>query len=158
MEKIKDFDFELNLEFEGNKNPSEAFIQLAKLYEKLIDFDKHIAYNISVDSKVEYDLVDIEFGSIKTKIKQIFINIPDDVLKDVLNPSAWFGHLLVYVKHRLLKSIENNELTSKKDLDKITELCFDGGNTFFARECSRVTLESHFRKSNTELFSVKIFA
>lgn len=120
MEKIKDFDFELNLEFEGNKNPSEAFIQLAKLYEKLIDFDKHIAYNISVDSKVEYDLVDIEFGSIKTKIKQIFINIPDDVLKDVLNPSAWFGHLLVYVKHRLLKSIENNELTSKKDLDKIT--------------------------------------
>ena len=75
MEKIKDFDFELNLEFEGNKNPSEAFIQLAKLYEKLIDFDKHIAYNISVDSKVDYDLVDIEFGSIKTKIKQIFINI-----------------------------------------------------------------------------------
>ena len=42
MEKIKDFDFELNLEFEGNKNPSEAFIQLAKLYEKLIDFDKSL--------------------------------------------------------------------------------------------------------------------
>lgn len=120
MGKTKEYDFELDLEFEGNKSPSEAFNQLAKFYEKLIILDKHIAYNILVDTKVEYDLVDIEFGSIKTKIRQVFTDIPDDVLKDILNPTAWFGHILVYVKHRLLKSIENNELTTKKDLDKIT--------------------------------------
>lgn len=120
MVQQKKYDFELDLEFVGNKNPSEAFNQLAKFYEKLIILDKHIAYNILVNSTVEYDLVDIEFGSIKTKIRQVFTNIPDDVLKDVLNPTAWFGHILVYVKHRLLKSIENEEVKSKSDLDKIT--------------------------------------
>lgn len=115
------FDFELDLEFKGNKNPSEAFNQLAKFYEKLIVFDKHIAYNILISTKVEYDLVDIEFGSIKTKIRQVFTSLPDDVLKDILNPTAWLGHLLVYVKYRMLKAIENQEVNSKQSLDKLTK-------------------------------------
>ncbi len=121
MEENIVYDFELDLEFEGNKNPTEAFNQLAKFYEKLIILDRHILYNILVDSKVEYDLVDIEFGSIKTKIKQVLTNIPDDVLIDVLNPTAWLGHILVYVKHRLLKSIEKKEITCKYDLDEVTK-------------------------------------
>ncbi|WP_428740878.1 hypothetical protein [Tenacibaculum sp.] len=119
--KEKEFDFELNLEFEGNKNPSEVLKQLSSFYDKLLVLDKHILYNISIEAKIEYDLVDIQFGSILTKIKQVFINIPDDVLKDVLNPSSWLGHLLVYIKHRTLKAIESEEVKSKNDLDKLTD-------------------------------------
>lgn len=121
MAKVSKFDFELNLEFEGTKNPSEAFSQLSSFYDKLLAFDKHVVYNIYVDAKMEYDLVDIQFGSILTKIKQVFENVPDDVLKDALNPSAWLGHLLVYIKHRTLKAIENKEIESKQDLDKLTD-------------------------------------
>ena len=117
---MKEYDFELNLEFQGTKNPSEAFSQLSSFYDKLLALDKHIVYNISVETKMEYDLIDIQFGSIITKIKQVFVNIPDDVLKDALNPSAWLGHLLVYIKHRSLKAVENQEIGSKKDLDKLT--------------------------------------
>jgi hypothetical protein len=120
MKENINYDFELDLEFEGKKNPSEAFNQLAKFFEKLIVLDKHIAYNILIESKIEYDLVDIEFGSIKTKIRQVFTNIPDDVLKDVLNPTAWLGHILIFVKHRILKSVENKEISNKADLDRVT--------------------------------------
>jgi hypothetical protein len=120
MAEINEYDFELNLEFEGTKNPSEAFSQLSKFYDKLLVFDKHIIYNISVDARMEYDLVDIKFGSILTKIKQIFINTPDDVLKDALNPSAWLGHLLVYIKHKTLKALGEQGIKSKKDLEKLT--------------------------------------
>ena len=63
---------------------------------------------------MEYDLVDIKFGSILTKIKQLFINTPDDILIDVLNPTAWLGHLLVYVKHRVLKAVDEQEIKSKR--------------------------------------------
>ena len=116
-----EFDFELNLEFEGAKNPSEAFSLLSNFYDKLLAYDKHVLYNISTDAKLEYDLVGVEFGSIKTKIKQILANVPDDYLKDILNPSAWVGHLLVYIKHRTLKAVEEKEIESKVDLEKLTE-------------------------------------
>jgi hypothetical protein len=121
MSENIEYDFELDLEFQGNKNPSEAFSQLAKFYEKLIVFDKHITYNILISTKIEYDLVDVEFGSIKTKIRQVFTSLPDDVLKDVLNPTAWLGHLLVYVKYRILKAVESKEVDSKQALDKLTK-------------------------------------
>lgn len=120
MEIKKEYDFELNLEFKGVKNPSEAFSQLSKFYDKLLILDNHIAYNISTDIKLEYELVGLEYGSILSKIKQHIENVPDEILKEILNPQALLGHLLVYVKHRILKAIENKEIKSKNDLDKLT--------------------------------------
>lgn len=123
MENVKvnkEFDFELNLEFDGFKNPSEALNQLSKLFDKLIILDKHILFNILPEAKIEYALVDIEFGSILSKIKQVYTSIPDDVLKEVLNPTSWPGLILVSIKHRILKAVENNEIKSKNDLQQLT--------------------------------------
>lgn len=120
MGKIKDFDFELDLSFKENKNPSEALSQLARMYDKLLVFDKHLLYNIFPESNLEYQLVDIEFGSIKTKAIQFLTSIPDDFLKDILNPSAWVGLLLVTAKYKVLKAIENNEIKDADSLKKFT--------------------------------------
>jgi hypothetical protein len=121
MEKKKEaFDFELDLLYKNNKNPSEALHQLAKMYDELLTFDKHLLYNILADSTVEYQLVDIEIGSLKTKIVQIFTAIPDDFIKEILNPGNWPGLLLVEIKHRLLKAIQNNEIQDKICLDVVT--------------------------------------
>jgi hypothetical protein len=122
MGKRKDFDFELDLSFKENKNPSEALNQLAKMYDKLLVFDKHLLYNIFPESNLEYQLVDIEFGSIKTRAIQILNSIPDDFLKEILNPSAWIGLLLVTVKHKVLNAIECNEI---KDADSLKKFTFD---------------------------------
>jgi hypothetical protein len=114
------YDFELNLNFDGGKNPSQAFGQLAKMYEKVYAIDQHILYNILPQAKIDYELTEIEFSSIKSKVVQIIKNVPDDFLKDILNPSAWLGHVLVFVKHRLLKAVEKNEVQSKLDLERLT--------------------------------------
>lgn len=120
-EEIKSFDFELDLIFEGNKNPAEAFAQISKMYEKLLSIDEQILYNILPDAKIEYQLVDLEYGSIKSRINQILKSVPDDILKDIANPGKLFGHLLVYIKHRLIKATETNEIQSKRELEKVTK-------------------------------------
>jgi hypothetical protein len=117
---IKDSDFELDLIFTGQKNPVEAFGQIAKMYEKLLAIDQQILYNISPSAKLEYELIDLEYSSIKSKVNQILKSIPDDILKDILNPGKLFGHLLVYVKKRLIKATETNEVQSVESLQKIT--------------------------------------
>lgn len=116
----KNFDFELNLNFKGSKNPVEAFGQLANLYDKLLTIDQQILYNILPNAKLEYDLIDLEYSSIKSKVNQIIKSIPDDVLKDILSPTKIIGHLLVYVKKRLLKATETNEVQGLDSLQLVT--------------------------------------
>ncbi|HRO46542.1 hypothetical protein [Agriterribacter sp.] len=115
-----DFDFELDLIFSGQKNPVEAFGQIGKMYEKLLSIDQQILYNILPSAKLEYELIDVEYSSIKSKVNQILKSIPDDVLKDILNPGKLFGHLLVYIKRRLIKATETNEVQSVDSLQKVT--------------------------------------
>jgi hypothetical protein len=118
--KTKDFDFELDLMFSGQKNPVEAFEQIAKMYEKLLSIDQQILYNILPNARLEYELIDLEYSSIKSKVNQILKSIPDDVLKDILNPGKLIGHLLVYIKKRLIKATETNEVQSVESLQKVT--------------------------------------
>lgn len=118
--KINEFDFELDLMFSGQKNPVEAFNQIAKMYEKLLSIDKQVLYNILPSAKLEYELIDLEYSSIKSKVNQLLKSLPDDVLKDILNPGKLFGHLLVYVKKRLIKATETNEVQSLESLQKVT--------------------------------------
>ncbi|WBX73151.1 hypothetical protein PG913_09720 [Tenacibaculum pacificus] len=120
MEMMTAYDFELNLELKGTKNPSEVFNHLSGFYDKLLVLDRHIVYNISVDAKVDYDLVDIQFESVATKIKQILVNTPGDYPKEGVKPTNWLGDLLVYVKYKTLKAIELQQISSKAGLDKLT--------------------------------------
>jgi len=118
--ETKDFDFELDLIFSGQKNPIQAFGQIAKMYERLLSIDQHILYNILPSAKLEYELIDLEYSSIKSKVNQILKSIPDDILKDILNPGKLVGHLLVYIKKRLIKATETNEVQSVENLQVIT--------------------------------------
>jgi len=120
VEEKKEYDFELSLNFEGHKSPSEAFGQLAKMYERIYAIDEHILYSILPQAKINYELSDIEFSSIKSKVIQVIKFIPNDFLKDILNPTAWLGHLLVFAKQRILKAVETDEVQTKRDLEKVT--------------------------------------
>ena len=115
-----DFDFELDLIFSGQKNPVEAFGQIAKMYETLLSIDQQVLYNILPSAKLEYELIDVEYSSIKSKVNQLLKSIPDDILKDIANPGKLLGHLLVYIKRRLIKATETNEIQSLENLQQIT--------------------------------------
>jgi hypothetical protein len=114
-------DFELNLKFHNPKNPVDAFVQIAKMYEKLLAIDEQILYNILPNAQLEYELVDLEYSSIKTKVNQILKSIPDEILKDILNPANLIGHILVYAKSRLIKATESKEVHSKDTLQRVTD-------------------------------------
>jgi Txe/YoeB family toxin of Txe-Axe toxin-antitoxin module len=118
--ETKDFDFELDLIFYGQKNPVQAFGQIAKMYERLLSIDQQVLYNVLPSAKLEYELIDLEYSSIKSKVNQILKSIPDDILKDIANPGKLLGHLLVYIKKRLIKATETNEVQSIENLQKIT--------------------------------------
>jgi Txe/YoeB family toxin of Txe-Axe toxin-antitoxin module len=115
-----DFDFELDLIFSGQKNPVEAFGQIARMYEKLLSIDQQVLYNILPAAKLQYELIDLEYSSIKSKVNQILKSIPDDILKDITNPGKLLGHLLVYIKRRLIKATETNEVQSIENLQNVT--------------------------------------
>jgi hypothetical protein len=156
MAKSIDFDFELNLLFDVHKNPVEAFSQIGKMYEKLIEFDRFILYNILPNANLEYELVDIEFSSIKTKVIQLLNAVPDEVLKDIASPKKMIGLALVYAKHRILKAIENNEVDSKNKLELVSRdinkkindiplqdtLILDVNNYFILNTINDICLES----------------
>lgn len=116
----EDFDFELDLIFAGQKNPVEAFGQIAKMYDNLLSIDQQVLYNILPVAKIEYELIDLEYSSIKSKVNQILKSIPDDILKDITNPAKLLGHLLVYIKRRLIKATETNEVQSIENLEMVT--------------------------------------
>lgn len=118
--ETNNFDFELDLIFSGQKNPVDAFGRIAKMYEKLLSIDQQVLYNILPSAKLEYELIDLEYSSIKSKVNQILKSVPDDILKDITNPRKLLGHLLVYIKRRLIRATETNEVESIKSLQKVT--------------------------------------
>jgi hypothetical protein len=120
-ENLNESYFELNLNFQGHKNPSNAFKQIGTMFDKLIEIDKFVLYNILPTAKIEYELVDLEYGSLKTKTAQILRSIPDDILKDIASPKKLIGIILTYVKYRILKAIETKEVDSRQSLEKVTK-------------------------------------
>lgn len=113
-------DFEFNLNFEGLKSPSEAFNQMARMYDRFLSIDKHVLYNILPTARIEYELIDIEFSSIKSKVIQWLTAVPDEVLKEIASPKKLFGIALVAIKYKILKAVENNEIQCRENLEKLT--------------------------------------
>lgn len=132
--QTNDLLFEINLLFNENKNAIEAFNQIVKFYEVLNDFDKAVVRNIGQNFISEYQLEDVEFSSIKTKLSQILKSIPDELIKDFQVKKA-IGFLLVKVKYWLIKLLaDEKEISSKEQIQKITEKVNDEikeiGNTY----------------------------
>jgi hypothetical protein len=113
--------FEVNLLFEKNKNAIDAFNQLLSFYEILNEFDKSIVRNIGLNYVGEYELEDVEFSSIKTKLVQLLKSMPDELIKD-LNIKKVIGYFLVKVKYWLIKlSAQEPNISSKDQIQAITD-------------------------------------
>jgi hypothetical protein len=113
--------FEVNLLFRENKNAIEAFNQLIKFYEVLNDFDRTIVRNIGQNIFTSYELEDVEFSSLKTKLTQALKAIPDDLIKDFQVKKA-IGYLLIKVKYWFIKLLaDEKNVSSKGQIEKVTD-------------------------------------
>lgn len=119
--QTNDLTFEVNLLFRENKNAIEAFNQILRFYEVLNDFDRAIVRNIGQNLLTTYEIEDVEFSSIKTKLAQALKAIPDDLIKDFQVKKA-IGYLLIKVKYWFIKLLaDEKDISSKEQIEKVTD-------------------------------------
>ncbi|AKU51671.1 hypothetical protein VB145_14015 [Xanthomonas arboricola] len=105
-------DFDLYIDFvEGRGSPSRVFHSMGELIDAFAQLDQVLAGIVAEGSRAEIVLDEVTGGSIRSKLRSIIADIPDDALKD----GEWkkvLGHFLVRGKHVLLEWLrENPEIT-----------------------------------------------
>jgi len=109
--------FEIVIDFSKGGNPNRVFRSMADLLDSLQDLDSTLSEVVGV--KVENTLVleDIEKGSLKTIIRNIIEDIPDEDLRDAKFKRI-LGYYLVKAKYAVLKWCEEiPKLTSPEQVD-----------------------------------------
>jgi hypothetical protein len=113
--------FEVNLLFRENKIAIEAFDQITRFYQVLNDFDKAIVRNIRYNLLTSYELEDVQFGSIKTKLVQVLKAVPDDLTKSFQVKKA-IGQLLIKAKYWFVKLLADEQgIDSKEQIERLTD-------------------------------------
>ena len=105
-------DFDLYIDFvEGRGSPSRVFHSMGELIDAFSQLDQVLAGIVAEGSRAEIVLDEVTGGSIRSKLRSVIADIPDDALKD----GEWkkvLGHFLVRGKHVLLEWLkENPEIT-----------------------------------------------
>src|SRR5690606_39765163 len=92
-------------------SPSLVFHSMGELIDAFSQLDQVLAGIVAEGSRAEIVLDEVTGGSIRSKLRSVIADIPDDALKD----GEWkkvLGHFLVRGKHVLLEWLkENPEIT-----------------------------------------------
>lgn len=114
-----DNQFEIVIDFGQGGNPNRVFRSMADLLDTFQDLDTTLAEVIGV--KVENTLVleDIQRGSLKTIIRNLVHDLPDEDLREA-NFKRILGHYLVKGKYAVLKWCQEiPKLTSPNQVDAL---------------------------------------
>lgn len=111
-DQMADDDFDLYIDFvEGRGSPSRVFHSMGELIDAFAQLDQVLAGIVAEGSRAQIVLDEVTGGSIRSRLRSIIADIPDDALKD----GDWkkvLGHFLVRGKHVLLEWLkENPEVT-----------------------------------------------
>ncbi|MGB7402671.1 MAG: hypothetical protein WA916_08820 [Arcobacter sp.] len=138
--------YEIKLDFEKDDDAINVFKTLLEIQEGLENFNKAITNSISDEIKVSSILLDIEKGSIKTKLHDLVKKLPDDnkigfyvdkpkeVLKDVLKSSRKI--LFDITKDTTLNQLEKEN----KLFDKTKEILNESSISNFGYKVSKEKL------------------
>lgn len=119
--ELNNENFQLNLLFEGEKNPYEAFDELKDIFQALSVLDEVYLASIANGIQCDYSLQSIEFSSIKTWIAQRIREVPDEAIKD-FDWKKLVGHFLLKLKYLVLKYLESNsEIDSKESIERLAK-------------------------------------
>ena len=107
--------FELVVEFKRDSgDPSRVFKTMTGLIESVQSLDQHLSYSVGPSVKTTLILQDIQASSLKAKLKNIIVEIPDEALKQAeIKPIL--GHFLVKAKHRVIDWCSDRKQVADKD-------------------------------------------
>lgn len=112
--------FEIKVEFErGQGEPSRVFRTMTGLIDSIQVIDQHLASTVSVKIQTKLLLQDIETGSIKAKLKNIILDIPDEALKQGEYKKV-IGHYLHKAKHKIIDWCSGrNKIEDRKEIEQL---------------------------------------
>ena len=119
MQDNNDF-IEIKIDFErGQGDPTRIFRAMAGLIESTQMLDDHLSATISTKVHTSLVLQDVEASSLKSKLKTIIEQIPDEPLKEG-DVNAIIGSFLHNAKHKVLDWCSDRK--EIKDRDEIKKL------------------------------------
>jgi hypothetical protein len=130
-EAIKDANFDVYIDFvKGHGGASRVFHSMGQLVDAFAQLDQVLAGIISEASRTEIVLDDVEGGSIRSRLRSILQDIPDDALKD----GEWkkiLGHFLVRGKYLVCEWLrENPQITKLEQIQVLQDqLAIEAENT-----------------------------
>jgi hypothetical protein len=112
--------FELVVSFKkGSGDPSRVFKTMTGLIESVQSLDRNLSESISSNVKTTIVLQEIETSSLKAKLRNIVVDIPDEALKQA-EFRPLIGHFLVKAKHKVIDwCSERDKITDKEEIKKL---------------------------------------
>ncbi len=121
-----DGEYELYLDYEpGEGDPSRVFHAMGGMIDVLTSLDRDLGAVISASCHPSIILTDIESGSLKSKLRDVLKDLPDEALEDV-NVRRIIGHFLVKAKYTIIHWCEEKE--SVDDIEDVRSLEDQIGN------------------------------
>lgn len=110
-------DFEFTIDFvAGEGNPARVFQAMSGLINAMRAFDAHLAEAFDSSLDAELVLEEVSAGSLRARLRNIIVGIPDEAIKDV-DWKKLLGHYLLRCKYVLLKWLdETPKLTDRSDI------------------------------------------
>jgi hypothetical protein len=117
--------FDLYIDFEKSEgSASRVFHASAGLIDAFTKFDVALSGMVSIDIQSALVLDDVQGGSIRSKLRNVIFDIPDDALRD----GEWrkiLGHFLIKGKYVLCKWLEDNpKIDSIEQVKQVHDLLF----------------------------------
>ena len=117
---LSDWYFEIKIDFAQNQgDPARVFLAMGELIESFQALDRDLLSQFTVELESELLLEDIDKGSLKSKLRNLIKDIPDDAL---LN-AEWkkiLGHFLLKSKYTLLAwTEEHDKIEHRSDLESL---------------------------------------
>jgi len=111
--------FEIVIDFSKGGNPNRVFRSMADLIDTFQSLDTTLAEVVGAQVSNTLVLEDIQRGSLKTVIRNIIQDLPDEDLRDA-NFKRILGHYLVKGKHAVLKWCQDTpKLVSPDQVDAL---------------------------------------
>lgn len=118
---IKDNEYvEIKVDFvRGEGDPSRVFRAMAGLIEATQLIDTHLAAVLSTKVRTSLVLQDVAAGSLKSRLKTIIEEVPDDALKQGETKKV-VGHFLHKAKHKILDwCADRKEIKTREEVKQL---------------------------------------
>lgn len=102
MSDVEFQDFDIRIEFQrGAGDPTRVFRSMAALIESAQRMDTHLALMLGATVRTTLVLQDVEASSLKSRLRSIVEEVPDEPLKQG-EVKKLIGHFLLKGKHKIL--------------------------------------------------------